>query len=167
MIKYIIVISLLIILSGCMNESIEISDDLNIKYEGDPKMKIKSALDEVSLKGKKGKAFLIFDIKDTNFFIQFALQESGFVLYFPKSSIISDVHIKTLKGLLEKEGFQQAESKDYESLNNKEFYIDDKGLSANFGDRTSNIEELTIKIINDVFGIKENFDVNVDMALNG
>lgn len=152
---------------------------------------MKEKLDELLKNGKKEMGWVIFEIKKRfdpfSFgskklpYIQYCLEERGLQIFYraeyPHDKVISLDHVVAVKNLLESLGFKQTinldkvECLNSNDLDEKEIAFNDgynkKELYANCGEDTTFVAWLSEKILKEIFGAEKDFDIEINIELNG
>src|SRR3989344_1726963 len=144
---------------------------------------IKEALNKIQKRGSRGSAFVIFEERGTDFFVQCSFDDNGFLFDFPEpdstaTEIFNEKQFKDIIDLLKSLQFKISEHKKVDKfsilkhqkvvqLEEKEFSVDDDGICAQCGEDISFIAYLIDKIFREIFKSDEDYKIKVQLELRG
>lgn len=113
---------------------------------------IKEALNTLLKKGKDG--FVIFNHKESDFFVQYAQNDNNLTLDFPyEYSEIFTEYLQKFKNLMNSEGIKYHDS--------------GETIQIEFRNDIETITYITEKIFRDVFNLNDEFELKVELKLTG
>ena len=144
----------------------EVEEKFEIE-ETEQQIIIKEALAKMLKRGKRGLwGAVIFEEIGTDFFVQYSLDEKGFMLCFPEpdstaKEVFNYDHFNNTINLLKSLKFELRKELDVGELNNNEFVITDDELYAKCGDDVDFIAYLSDRIFRDVFKTEDDYKIKI------
>ena len=150
-----------------------VSNKINITETMNAESDIETSLRDIITNGESGAAFVIFSLKGTEFYVQYALDQNGLNLNLPDGYVFTKNHFDKLENLLISENFEKKEpdnnnARDFISkLKERQFTIYDDGIYAQAGKDLNFIKRLTISTFNEVLEAEGTFELEVQIEING
>ncbi len=137
------------------------------ELETEQQIIIKDTLDKFLKKGSRGSGFVIFDVDDTLFYVQYSLEDNGLSMFFSHSKTITKGRLNAIVQLLVDMQFETNNKEDPVDLIVKELMFDNEELYAQCGEDTTFIAILTDKIFREIFNTKPDYCITPEIQYDG
>ena len=132
------------------------------------------AINSLLAANPEDQGFIIFNGKNELDFIQFGLEEYGFMLFWPyiESDNKGLKELDKVKSFLDEDGYIQIKKdtvsrEDVVNLNKYEYLIDDDGIYANVGKEDLQIFSLIENLFKKIYGYEEYRGIKIDLEIYG